>query len=234
MSEIIPVPLGDSALLWSWPGGINRDTSRRVLAVYRAFRDDRELRALGMVDVVPSYCAVAVHCDPDWGDLEAVRRRAEQLLKASEAGDTAGRETSRAPVAGEAGGEPAWGSVPGATAVHRLPVVYDGPDLEHVARWAGVQPRGVVELHLDAEYTVAMIGFRPHFPYLIGMDQRIATPRLETPRKDVPAGSVGIAGEQTGVYPVNSPGGWNLIGRTDPELLFPIRPGDTVVFEEEV
>ncbi len=220
MDEVTLTNLGDSALLWTWPDGISLATSRYVLAVYRTFCDDRELRDAGMVDVVPSYCALAVHCDPDLGDLDTIRERAEQLLATTAAGGMADSGTAAAD-----------GIAP-ETEVHRLPVVYDGPDLDRVARRAEAVPRSVVEMHLAAQYTVAMIGFRPHFPYLIGMDRRIATPRLERPRKDVPAGSVGIAGEQTGVYPVNSPGGWNLIGRTNPDLLVPIRPGDAVVFEE--
>ncbi len=226
MGEVALDNLGDSAWLWTWPGGISRKTSQRVLAVYRAFREDRILRELGMADVVPAYCAVAVHFDPDAADPESIRERAESLRAAVD-GDAAS-------ISGAA--ESRGGAVSGRTApepdLHRLPVVYDGPDLDHVARLAGMEPRGVVELHRSSEYTVAMIGFRPHFPYLIGMDRRIATPRLETPRMDVPAGSVGIAGEQTGVYPVTSPGGWNLIGRTNPDLLLRIRPGDTVLFEE--
>ncbi len=214
MSEVALSNLGDAAWLWSWPGGISRATSRRVLAVYRVFRDDTILRDLGMVDVVPAYCSVAVHFDPDVADPESIRERAESLRAAADSGAVEPGRTAPEPD------------------LHRLPVVYDGPDLDRVARLAGMETQAVVELHRASEYTVAMIGFRPHFPYLIGMDRRIATPRLETPRKDVPSGSVGIAGEQTGVYPVRSPGGWNLIGRTKPDLLRRIRPGDTVLFEE--
>jgi KipI family sensor histidine kinase inhibitor len=76
-----------------------------------------------------------------------------------------------------------------------------------------------------------MIGFRPHFPYLLGLDRSLTTPRLDSPRLKVPAGAVGIGGEQTGIYPETSPGGWNILGMTQPELLYPIEPGDTVVFK---
>jgi inhibitor of KinA len=110
-------------------------------------------------------------------------------------------------------------------------VVYDGEDLSRVASCAGLSVGKIIELHGRPRYTVAMIGFLPHFPYLIGMDERLATPRLSDPRKRVPAGSVAIGGAQTGIYPSESPGGWNLIGRMDPRLLSPLRPGDTIVFE---
>ena len=105
-----------------------------------------------------------------------------------------------------------------------LPVVYggeDGPDLETVAEHAGLSTQEVIEIHSGTGYRVYMIGFAPGFPYLGGLDERIACPRLKTPRISVPAGSVGIAESQTGVYPNASPGGWQLIGRTAVKLFDP-------------
>lgn len=102
-----------------------------------------------------------------------------------------------------------------------LPVVYggeDGPDLDSVADNAGLTMQQVIDIHAGVDYRVYMIGFAPGFPYLGGLDERIATPRLKTPRISVPAGSVGIAESQTGVYPNASPGGWQLIGRTAAKL----------------
>ena len=102
-----------------------------------------------------------------------------------------------------------------------LPVVYggaDGPDLESVAAFTGLSAQEVVAIHSGVTYRVYMIGFAPGFPYLGGLDERIACPRLDNPRIEVPAGSVGIAGSQTGVYPNSSPGGWQLIGRTAVKL----------------
>lgn len=207
--------LGDAALLWRWPGGIGEETSRRVLEVYRALRDDRVLQDSGMVDVVPAYCEVALHFDPSRADLAQLKARSEAVL--AEIAVRAAPEEN--------------GARPG-TPLHRLPVVYDGEDLSRVADRAALDVREVIDRHTRAEYTVAMIGFRPHFPYLIGMDPGLATPRLAEPRTRVAPGSVGIAGAQTGVYPVESPGGWNIIGRTDPGLLEPIKPGDRVLFVE--
>lgn len=121
-----------------------------------------------------------------------------------------------------------------------IPVVYGGeagPDLARVADHCGMSEKQVVELHASIEYRVWFIGFQPGFPYLGGMPEALTTPRRAEPRISVPAGSVGIGGAQTGIYPLESPGGWNLIGRTDltlfssrlaePSLL---RPGDTLRF----
>jgi len=121
-----------------------------------------------------------------------------------------------------------------------IPVVYggeSGPDLAFVAAHTGLSADEVIRRHTAPTYTVYFIGFTPGFPYLGGMDVRLTAPRLETPRARVPAGSVGIAGPQTGVYPLESPGGWRIIGRTHlplfdlsaqpPSLL---SPGDEVRF----
>lgn len=99
--------------------------------------------------------------------------------------------------------------------VVEVPVVYDGPDLAHVARLTGLPVDEVVAAHTGQEWSVAFGGFAPGFAYLVGGDERLAVPRRESPRTTVPAGSVGLAGEFSGVYPRPSPGGWQLIGRTD-------------------
>ena len=122
-----------------------------------------------------------------------------------------------------------------------IPVVYGGehgPDLGRVAALAGLTEAGAIRAHHESRYEVAFLGFAPHFPYLIGLDPRLHTPRLDTPRVRVPAGSVAIGGAQTGIYPRESPGGWNLIGRTSSALIQWLakrndwlEPGDRVLFE---
>lgn len=142
--------------------------------------------------------------------------------------------------------EPAPGlaSPPGASSkggrLVEIPVVYggeEGPDLEFVAEHAGLTVEEVIAIHTAPVYEVQMIGFMLGFPYLAGMDPRIAAPRLTTPRTVIPPGSVGIAGNQTGVYPLASPGGWRIIGRTQLVLADPtadppclLRAGDKVKF----
>jgi inhibitor of KinA len=107
-----------------------------------------------------------------------------------------------------------------------IPVCYGGdfgPDLKSVADRNGLTPDEVVTIHCKSTYPVYMIGFAPGFPYLGGMSERISAPRLDTPRERIPAGSVGIAGTQTGVYPIETPGGWRLIGRTPLRLFDAVR-----------
>lgn len=121
-----------------------------------------------------------------------------------------------------------------------IPVLYGGeygPDIENIATHNNLSIEEVIKIHTSGEYLVYMLGFTPGFPYLGGMDKRIATPRLKTPRTKIPGGSVGIAGEQTGVYPIESPGGWQLLGRTplnffDPnnEKPFLINAGEYIKF----
>ncbi|MDP0507314.1 MAG: 5-oxoprolinase subunit PxpB [Fusobacterium sp. JB019] len=105
-----------------------------------------------------------------------------------------------------------------------IPVVYGGeygPDLENIAAHNNLTTEEVIKIHTSGEYLVYMLGFTPGFPYLGGMDKKIATPRLKEPRTKIPAGSVGIAGEQTGVYPIESPGGWQLLGRSPLDFFNP-------------
>ena len=118
-----------------------------------------------------------------------------------------------------------------------IPVSYEGPDLLRVAEINGLSEKEVIEMHSSAVYRVYMLGFLPGFAYLGGLDEKLTAPRLETPRIKVPAGSVAIGGNQTGIYPFESPGGWNIIGHSDIQLFdyklnrpsFLV-PGDEVVF----
>jgi len=113
-----------------------------------------------------------------------------------------------------------------------VPVRYggtDGPDLAEVAQHAGLTPEEVVRVHAGAEYSVYMVGFSPGFPYLGGLPAQLAMPRRDSPRLAVPAGSVGIGGKQTGIYPIESPGGWRIIGRTSLQLFQPERDPPTLL-----
>lgn len=154
----------------------------------------REVR--GVRDIVPAYCTVGVHFDPLTTDMVAL-------------------ETT---VTAEASAAEGHAAEDLATRVVEIPVRYggtNGPDLESLAAWAGCSPQEVIERHAAREYRVYMLGFVPGFAYLGKVDSRIAAPRHPTPRQRVIVGSVGIAGEQTGVYPSPTPGGWQIIGRTD-------------------
>ena len=199
--------IGDGCLCWQLGDTIDSALSRRVIFTYRRIKAKMAAGELDLLDVVPSYNAVAVHFDPALADIDALCARIDALVN-----------------------EAAEGAETFSGTDHRLSVIYNGPDLERVARCSGLSVDEVIAIHSAGTYQVAMIGFKPHYPYLIGLDPRLETPRLETPRTAVPAGSVAIGGAQTGVYPCESPGGWNIIGTTDPERLISIEPGDTVYF----
>lgn len=166
--------------------------------------------------VVPAYATLAIHYDPDPLPTAALMDLVADLAGR---GDTTARP---------------------APATVILPVCYGGdfgPDLDQVAAHAGLDAPTVIRLHSQGSYRIYAIGFAPGFCYLGGLDPRLHTPRLATPRLQVPAGSVGIAGSQTGVYPLASPGGWQLIGRTPLPLFtpehqppIPYRPGDILRF----
>lgn len=171
----------------------------------------------GIRDVVPSFCAVTVNFDPVRTDIEVLL----ELLGKEGAGDVGLQELSFAKAV-------------------EIPVCYGGefgPDLREVARFAAMDEAEVIRAHAGVEYRVYMLGFAPGFAYLGEVDPRIAMPRRATPRLRVAAGSVAVAGPQTGVYPSDLPGGWNVIGRT-PLTIFDwarippslLRPGDTVTF----
>lgn len=199
--------VGDACLSFVFGGEISIEASRRVLHAYGRLRDSALRQRLGLLDLVPTYRSLAVHVEPgtELGRIAAELEAFFIQLPPPQA------------VAGP---------------LHELPTVYDGEDLPRVAGLHGMDIGQVVGLHAGRSYPVAMVGFRPHFPYLIGLSPELETPRLDSPRIRVPAGAVAIGGAQTGIYPEESPGGWNLIGRTRPELLHTIRPGDRVVFVE--
>jgi inhibitor of KinA len=201
--------LGDTAVVVALGTGIDELALPRVRALTAALT--RELPA-GVVDVVPAYATVTVFYEPSrlaagaGSPYEQVCRLITERAKHVESDAKKKYAT------------------PGQTI--DLPVCYGGemgPDLEEVARHCGLEADGVARLHAEATYVVCAIGFTPGFPYLSGLPKKIHAPRRATPRLMVPAGSVGIGGAQTGVYPLATPGGWQIIGRT-PLALF--RPGD--------
>jgi antagonist of KipI len=194
-------------------GKRNIDAGVNIRAIQIAGRV-RQRRIPGVRDVVPTFRSVAVFFDPLATDIAAVQTALQESQDDREL-----EEPGR---------------------LVEIPVIYggdEGPDLEHVAASAGLTPEAVIELHASPPYRVFMLGFLPGFPYMASVDQRIAVPRRDTPRMRVPRGSVGIAGLQTGVYPRESPGGWQIIGRTSLHLFDAtnsppalLAPGDTVQF----
>lgn len=207
------VPAGDAALIVQFAERIDPEINARAIAMAEALR---ALPLPGLLDVVPTFRSVAIYFDP----LQTERDRLVERLRAL------------------ASVEPQ--PVREAEALIRIPVRYGGefgPDLADVAQFASASESDVVALHTSVTYRVFMLGFLPGFAYLGTVDARIAAPRRATPRTNVPAGSVAIAGSQTGIYPSDTPGGWQIVGRTPVKLFDLARPepcllkaGDTVQF----
>lgn len=205
------VPASDRSLLVVLGDEISLETHRKVLRLAPLLRS-----AHGVVNVHPAYASILVDFDPLAIGHRDVERAAAELNEQAAAAPMPEPRTVEIPVC--YGGE-------------------YGPDLEEVAASNGRTSDEVVAIHSGAEYLVYFLGFSPGFPYLGGMPESIAAPRLATPRRRVPAGSVAIGGRQTGVYPVASPGGWRIIGRTPLRLFRPdqdppvsLQMGDHVKF----
>lgn len=213
MADFRILPLGDAALTIEFGEEIDPALNERVIAFAETVRAQTWE---GVLDIVPTYRSVTIHVDPLCVDLDTLRSRLLQLSKTAQHGIRSGRQ-------------------------HRIPVLYGGeagPDLQDVAAFAKLSAAEVIRLHASVVYRVYMLGFSPGFPYLGLVPEPLAMPRLPTPRVTVPAGSVGIAGTQTGIYPISTPGGWRLIGRTPIALYRPhsatpflLDPGDLVRFE---
>jgi KipI family sensor histidine kinase inhibitor len=210
--------LGDQALLLRWGEVADVKANRQVHSLARKLRAKPEP---WLIDCVPAYASLAVFFDASViGDNDPIRVVKEHLSAMLADAESQFESTESRLV--------------------EIAVCYGdeyGPDLDDVANARGLTAAQIIEKHAQQEYLVAMLGFSPGFPYLLGLDPLLAVPRLSTPRTHVSAGSVGIGGAQTGIYPNEGPGGWRLIGRT-PLPMFDARrespalllPGDRVRF----
>ena len=205
MAEVRFLLTGDTSLTVEFGNEISEEINAQIRAFNIAL-DQSGIK--GIVETVPTYRSLMVHYDPGVIAYGPLVKKLKGLL-----------------------GQLDHIQIPPSD-VLEIPVLYggeEGPDLAFVAEHNGKTPEEVIKIHTSTEYLIYMLGFTPGFTYLGGMSDEIATPRLKTPRVKIPAGSVGIAGAQTGVYPIDSPGGWQLIGRTpvrmyDPDRAEPILP----------
>ena len=186
-------PASDRSLLVSFGNEISVNAHEQVVCLSAAF----EALPSGILNLHPAFASVLIDFDPRRRTHPEVESMVREFMSAASAGRHRPTHTVEIPVS--YGGD-------------------CGPDLQDVARHTGLEPARVVELHASAEYLVYFLGFSPGFPYLGGMPPELATPRLSAPRKSVAAGSVAIGGTQTGIYSVESPGGWRIIGRTELRL----------------
>ena len=204
---------GDSAVTLEF----SREISEEVNAKIRYLAEQiSSVGKEGIIECIPTFCSITVFFDP------TVLSRKNLIKFLSALADGYKPESA------------------GEGRIFKIPVCYDGeyaPDMQDMTELLGLTKEEIIEIHTSRDYLIYMIGFLPGFPYLGGMDERIEAPRLDSPRTSIPAGSVGIGGKQTGIYPLASPGGWRLIGRTpvkiyDPEREEPIfyKAGDRIRF----
>ena len=204
-------PLGDSSILIQLGDEIDPALNQRVHALSALLQN-----IPAVIETIPAYCTVLVHYDPLATTYNQIKNLIEE--KISLVDDATHRPSRRL----------------------EIPVLYGNAsdsDFETVATTLSLSPSELIRLHSKREYTVYMVGFTPGFPYMGILNEKLTLPRLSTPRTRVPAGSVAIAGSQTGIYPVDSPGGWHIIGHTPLKLFDPtsdtpflFSPGDTVKF----
>lgn len=216
--------LGDSALIMQVGNDINEKTHQRIVNIINLMEAEP---FEGFIEAVPGYNNITVYYDPitvlfhyKHNENKTSFNFVSDILF-----DYVNRTKNKAAAKSR---------------LIEIPVIYGdefGPDLEYVAKYNNITPEKVIELHTEKDYLVYMIGFAPGFPYLAGIHKSIATPRKKKPRPKIPAGSVGIAGEQTGMYPLDSPGGWQIIGQTPIDLFTPesstptlLQSGDQVRF----
>ncbi len=185
-------PLGDQAMLLTLDGDPERCNRRIARLTSALLAESWTERPRAIVDVVPAMVSIAVFFDPRLVSSDGLARRLVALA------DRLPDDTAE----------------DGPAQVHVVPVRYDGPDLAEVAERLGLQPDEVVQRHVEREYRVRFLGFTPGFAYLGPLDPSLVLPRRADPRRRVPAGSVAVAGDQTAIYPLDTPGGWHLIGRT--------------------
>lgn len=220
--EIRVFPIGDSALTVEFGTSISPELNDRAIALSAHFESNK---FLGFIETAPAYASTSIFYDrsevqrsfPEFATaFEAIKRLALDAIETLPLDAATDRRVVDIPVHFTAS---------------------EGPDLEIVAAVNSVTPADVIEIFTAATYRVYMLGFLPGFTYMGEVDERIATPRKETPREMVASGSVGIAGRQTGIYSLASPGGWQIIGRTDVEMFTPdgetstyLQPGDEVRF----
>jgi inhibitor of KinA len=224
------IPVGDSALIVRVREQFEDAPEEALDDTLRIFQLLQRAAIPGVIELAPAYNSVAVFFDPaavlkSSGATERIFDELATKIRSAIASAT-GRRRRRAAAR--------------APRLIEIPVCYDadfGFDLDRVAEHTKLFEREIIDLHSTGEYRVACIGFVPGFTFLAGLPKNLATPRRDMPRKEIPAGSVGIGGAQTGIYPLRSPGGWNLIGRTpvklfdatkDPPTL--LCPGDRVRF----
>ncbi len=205
MQKIRILTAGDSSLLVEFGKKISPEINRKITAAVQMMK---EQHIEGVVDVIPAFCSLLINYDPRVVTYGEIKERIQKIVRLEvKTGEVRKR-------------------------IFEIPVCYGGeygPDLGNIAEHAGLSEEEVIEIHSSRDYLIYMLGFLPGFTYLGGLDERIHTPRLANPRIKINAGSVGIGGSQTGIYPLDSPGGWQLMGMTPVKTYDPGRENPILV-----
>lgn len=199
MQNIRFLTAGDSSLLIEFGDEISPEINKKITATVQLMKAQQ---IEGVVDLIPAFCSLLINYDPRIITYENLQKRMEDLVKLDATAEQASKKIIEIPVC--YGGE-------------------YGPDIENIAELAGLSVEEVIRIHSSRDYLIYMLGFLPGFAYLGGLEECLHTPRLANPRIKINAGSVGIGGSQTGIYPLDSPGGWQLLGMTPVTVYDPLR-----------
>lgn len=209
--------LGDSSIVVKFSDKINPKDNDRVYSFYNYLKEEQYSF---IRDIIPTYNSVSIEYSQDKKNYSEMKELVESIIDKAKSNNFEFEQK-----------------------IIDIPVKYGGkygPDINFVADYCNISIKNLIELHTNVDYRVYMIGFSPGFPYLGGMNKKLECPRLKKPRIIIPAGSVGIAEKQTGIYPLNSPGGWQIIGKTSVSLFDVknkepsyISPGNIIRFRED-
>ncbi len=203
------VKISELCIEYRFGSNIDKETSDRVLASYQHLLAQLDLDALSINDIVPTYTTIAIH----FTTASPLFQRPDYLDKLiQDSEQTEPKENVQ---------------------TFKVEVDYCGEDLEEVCHRLGLSKQDFIDLHANRPYTIALLGFRPYFPYLLGLNKKLTLPRRETPRTVVKKGAVAIAAGQTGIYSEASPGGWHIVGYTGFDDFEKLHPGDTILFTEK-
>ena len=199
--------LSENCFVYSISENLSINDNLNVIRIYKDIYSDKEFRNYyNITDIVPAYNSIAFH----HAHTDHIKLK-EAILRKIIALDNQSHIESK---------------------IHIIEVRYDGIDLQQSVKRLGITVEQLISKHTSTEYHIAMLGFKPYFPYLLGLDKSISIPRLKTPRNRIDVGSIGIGGSQTTVFTTDSPSGWNIIGNTNFRNFSDFSPGDKIIFKE--
>ena len=210
MNMISKHSLGESCIQYTFGQQISTQLSEKIICLYYQLLQELDYAQWQIIDIVPSYTALAIYFKPDARN-HVKRLELDKLIE----------RLWNSPLTNDFQRE-----------THIIPTNYNGENLEFLATQHQLNIKQIITLHTAPRYLIAMLGFKPYFPYLIGLDSRLITPRRNVPRINTPKGSVAIGATQTGIYTENSPGGWHIIGHTEFEDHQKFKPGDYLLFKD--